>query len=87
MKSDFVNKRKEGIEPYEIDSKLAISMIQNMLNTPLESIFSIGDIKNYDLTFAKGTFNYHQCSKCSEPVYETGIRVKDNKYICISCGN
>ena len=85
MHSEFVEKRKLGIEPYEIDQKLPEKMIQNMLNTPVDSIFEFGEIMKTELHKRKGTFNYHQCSSCLEPVYEPGIRIRDGKYLCIDC--
>ncbi len=85
MQSEFVMKRKAGVEPYEIDQKLPEKMIQNMLNAPVDSIFEFGEIMKTDLSQAKGTFNYHQCSSCLEPVYEPGIRIRDGKYLCIDC--
>jgi formylmethanofuran dehydrogenase subunit E len=85
MNSEFVNKRKAGIEPYNIDRNLPITMIQNMLRTPTEAIFSISDITTYELPSAKGSFNYYQCTRCKEPLYEPGVRLRDNEFVCISC--
>ena len=85
MSSDFVIKRKEGIEPYNIDQKLPLSMIQNMLKAPAEAIFSFGEIKQVSPILKKGTFNYHQCTLCQEPVYESGIRIQNGHYVCVAC--
>lgn len=85
MNSKFVMKRKEGIEPYNIDSELPLSMIQNMLTAPVDAIFSFSEIKQVPPFVKKGTFNYHQCTVCKEPVYESGIRVQNGLYVCIAC--
>lgn len=85
MNSPFVNKRKEGVEPYDIDQTMAIQMIQNMLNAPTEAIFSFSEIKDIDLPMVRGSFNFDQCSLCKEPVYEPGLRLMDGEKVCIAC--
>ncbi len=85
MKSEFVNKRREGLEPHEIDQRLPKQMIQNMLDTPIDNLLKFDEIKILDFPKINYTFNYYQCTSCQEPVYEPGIRVLDGEYVCINC--
>lgn len=85
LKSDFVQKRKAGIEPYNIDESIALTAIQNMLRVKDENIYVISNI--YEITSVKrsGTFEYDQCEQCKEPVFESGLRRKDGVILCQKC--
>lgn len=85
LNSEFVQKRKAGIEPYNIDESIALSAIQNMLKKNEEVIFSISDIFVVYPPKKQGTFNYSQCEECSEPIFESGLRKKDNRILCQKC--
>jgi len=85
MNSPFVQKRKQGIEPYQIDTNMPVTMIQNMLNKPADEIFEFSDIGQVIKKSPKGNFNYSQCQVCKEPVYESGIRIRGDRHVCMSC--
>ena len=85
LNSEFVQKRKAGIEPYDIDESIALTTIQNMLNANEDNIFSISNIFSVEPTKKKGTFDYFQCEKCLEPVFETGMNKRDNQLFCKKC--
>ena len=87
LSSEFVQKRKAGIEPYNIDESIAPAMIQSMLDSPEENIFSISKIFDVESEKVSGTFNYGQCETCKEPVFETGLRKKNNQVLCLNCAN
>lgn len=85
LNSEFVQKRKDGIEPYDMDESIALNTIQNMLKKAEHEIFEISEIFDVNPTKKRGTFNYFQCENCLEPVFETGLRRKDNKILCQKC--
>lgn len=85
LHSEFVQKRKSGIEPYDILESVALTAIQNMLKKQQEDIFSFSDIFTPKLDKKTGTYEYFQCENCKEPVFESGIRIKNNSYLCQKC--
>lgn len=85
LNSEFVLKRKDGIEPYDIDESLPLTAIQNMLKAPDEKIFTISDVIDVPATKKSGTFSYRQCEECKEPVFESGLRKKGDKLLCQRC--
>jgi formylmethanofuran dehydrogenase subunit E len=85
MSSPFVQKRKQGVQPYDIDEKIPLTAIQNMLNTPKEEMFSISSIIDSNFPESKGSFNIYKCEKCHDPVFEPGIRIVDDRHLCIDC--
>lgn len=85
LNSEFVQKRKAGIEPYDIDESLPITAIQNMLKAPDENIFSISEVFEVPEMKKAGTFSYGQCEECKEPVFESGLRKKGDKLHCQKC--
>jgi len=87
MSSKFVNMRKQGIEPYDIDSQLPVEMIQHMLHVPADQIFDFSNITDINVEPMVGSFNYFQCVSCKEPVYEPGKRIRDGRPVCIACYN
>ncbi|MFW9929590.1 MAG: FmdE family protein [Candidatus Thorarchaeota archaeon] len=85
LNSEFVQKRKSGIEPYQIDKSVALTAIGKMLQVTDENIFSFTNIFDYKSERKSGTFDYLQCEQCKEPVFESGIRKKGNNLLCQKC--
>ncbi len=85
LNSEFVQKRKAGIEPYDIEESIPMTAIQNMLKAPDENIFSVSDVFEVPGTKKAGTFSYGQCEDCKEPVFDSGMRKKGDKILCQKC--
>ena len=85
LNSEFVLKRKAGIEPYDIDENLPMSAIQNMLKVPDEKIFLVSEVFEIPEKKKAGTFSYGQCENCKEPVFESGLRKKGDRILCQKC--
>ena len=85
LNSDFVQKRKQGIEPYNIDETIALTAIQNMLQVQQDKIFSISEIFKIQQEKKSGTFEYAQCEECKEPIFESGLRKKGERILCQKC--
>ena len=85
LQSDFVQKRKQGIEPYDIDAIVALTAIQSMLQVQEDKIFLISEIFEIQQEKKPGTFEYGQCDECKEPIFESGLRRKGDKLLCQKC--
>ena len=85
--SKFIQMRKEGIEPKDIASDIVDQMIENIMKQPDEVLFKISEVFDYDFKGKKGTFEWYECEACSEIVFSNGVRIKDNKKLCIACAD
>ncbi|SMH71202.1 protein of unknown function [Candidatus Nitrosotalea okcheonensis] len=45
----------------------------------------IEEIENFGFKPKKGIFDLERCTKCSEVVFSTGLRVVNGKHYCIPC--
>ena len=85
LSSKFVQLRKQGIEPKDIESEIVDPLIKNVMSKSDEELFNISDIFDSQFKARKGTFEWHECEKCGEVVFHHGVRVKEGKKICVSC--
>lgn len=85
LNSHFVQLRKKGIEPVDIDPTIVGPMIENIMTLPDEDMFRISDVFDYNFKGQKGTFEWHECSSCGEIVFASGARLKEGKVVCIPC--
>lgn len=83
--SKFVQLRKEGVEPKDIASDIVDPAIENIMKQPDDVLFKISEVFDYDFKGKKSTFEWYECGKCGEVVFAHGIRVKDDKKLCIPC--
>lgn len=85
LASKFVQMRKEGIEPKDIDPEVVAPMIENIMKQPDEVLFKFSEVFDYDFKGKKGTFEWYECENCGEVVFAHGVRIKDDKKVCIPC--
>jgi len=85
LASRFVQMRKEGIEPKDIDPEVVDPMIENIMKQPDEVLFKFSEVFDYDFKGKKGTFEWYECENCGEVVFAHGVRIKDDKKVCIPC--
>ncbi|HEC69589.1 MAG TPA: formylmethanofuran dehydrogenase [Candidatus Omnitrophica bacterium] len=85
LASKFVQMRKEGIEPKDIDPEVVDPMIENIMKQPDEVLFKFSEVFDYDFKGKKGTFEWYECENCGEVVFAHGVRIKDDKKVCIPC--
>jgi len=85
LASEFVQMRKDGIEPKDIPSYIVNPLIENIMKQKEGDLFNISDVFQCDFTPHKGTFEWYECEKCGEIVFADGIKIKGSKKLCISC--
>ena len=85
LSSEFVQLREKGIHPADIPPEIVNPLIENIMKQPDEVLFKISEVFNYDLKGRKGTFEWYECENCGEIVFIHGIRIKNNRKVCISC--
>lgn len=82
---EFFKYRKQGIEPSKIPAEICQDIINMVLNTPDDELFTVTALPDFNYKPVKGSFNKATCEVCGEYVFERYLRVKDGKRVCIPC--
>jgi len=85
MSSEFVNQRKNGVEPKDIKPDIVNPLVEKITTLNDEDMLKIEQVKDFDFKPKKGTFEWEKCAKCGEVVFSNGLRVVDGKHYCIPC--
>jgi len=83
--SQFVQMRKDGIEPKDISPEIIDPLVEKVMQAPEEKLFKISNIFDFDFKPKKSTFELHECEKCGETVFATAVRLAEGKILCIPC--
>lgn len=85
LKSPFVEQRKKGIPPQDVDPELLKPLLDNVLKMDLSQALDISDVFTFQREKTKGCFETVPCSVCGELVFENAARLKDGKPVCQGC--
>ncbi len=85
LQSPFVQKRKEGVPPQDVDPELLKPLLDNVLNLDLSRALDISDMFTYHWDRPKGCFDAIPCAECGELVFENAARLKNGKPVCQGC--
>ncbi len=85
LNSEFVTLRKQKVEPKDIKPELVIPLIENVEHLDEDVLFSVSEIFEKNVELPKGTFEWHNCSKCNEIVFDNQSKIIDGKRVCIPC--
>ena len=83
--SQFVQMRKDGIEPKDISPEIVDPLVEKVIQAPDEKLFKISNIFDYDFNPKKSTFELYECEKCGETVFASSVRIVDGKTLCLPC--
>ena len=86
LNSPFVQKRKEGIPPQEIEPNIINPLIEKILNLSDSEFLVIETVKHWDVVKTKGIFDAVACARCGEITFVDKLRVDaDGRHLCIPC--
>jgi formylmethanofuran dehydrogenase subunit E len=86
LESPFVQKRKAGILPQDIEPEITDPQVKRILSLPVEEFLDISEISNVDVKKTKGIFDARACEKCGEITFVDKLRLgTDGKMTCIPC--
>ncbi|OQX84171.1 MAG: formylmethanofuran dehydrogenase, partial [Candidatus Latescibacteria bacterium 4484_7] len=85
LESTFVQLRKKGIEPKDIEVSVVDPLIEKVMMLSTDELFNISDPFAIEFKRIKGTFNWFECEGCGEVVFENVLRVIDGKKLCVPC--
>jgi formylmethanofuran dehydrogenase subunit E len=85
LASEFVQLRKRGIEPKDIEAEIVDPMIENIMAASDDDLFIVSDVFEHALKLPKGTFNWHECEICWEIMFESKARIVNDQKVCAFC--
>jgi len=85
LQSPFVQKRKQGVPPQDVDPELLAPLLDNVLNMDLDRAIDVSEVFTYHWYRPKGCFNIVVCSHCGEGVFENAVFLEDGKPVCKGC--
>ena len=88
LASPFVQLRKAGTPPQDIDPKIADPQINRILGLEESQFLDIGEIHSVNIRKAKPVFDAKRCDSCGELTFINKLRIKnDGSIVCIPCSN
>jgi len=86
LNSPFVQKRKAGVPPQDVEPELTQPLVERILGLPESEFLNIGEIRHVEMKNGKGVFEAKRCDKCGELTFVNRLRVgPDGKLVCIPC--
>lgn len=86
LQSPFVQKRKAGVPPQDIEPGIADPLINRVLGLAGEDFLDIGEVHTVDVKKGKGIFTTKRCEQCGEVTFVNKLReTEDGKAVCIPC--
>ncbi|MEJ2024864.1 MAG: FmdE family protein, partial [Deltaproteobacteria bacterium] len=86
LNSPFVQKRKAGVPPQDIEPELTDPLVERILNLPESEFLDIGEVQAAEMEKGKGVFEAKPCERCGEMTFVNKLRVEsDGKSVCIPC--
>ncbi len=85
LQSPFVQQRKAGVPPQDIDPKLVDPMVERILNLPSEEFLNISEVMQLEVQTGKGVFEAEPCAKCGELIFINKLQQSPVGAVCIPC--
>jgi len=85
LESPFVEMRKKGIPPQDIPFEVLEPLLNKILTLPYEAFLDVSPVFEYKLKSRPSCFRALPCESCKELTFETGLRIRNGKIVCIPC--
>lgn len=86
LSSQFVQKRKEGVPPQDIDPAITNPLVNKIIELEDAMFLDIGEVTIRQVKRGKGIFEFRRCDSCGELTFVNKLRVKaDGDIVCIEC--
>ncbi len=84
--SPFVQKRKAGVPPQDIEPEITDPLVNRILGLKDADFLDLGQIHNIEVKKGKGIFAAKRCAKCGELTFVNKLReTEDGNLVCIPC--
>jgi formylmethanofuran dehydrogenase subunit E len=86
LASPFVQKRKAGIPPQDIEPEIADPIVNQIIGLDEQAFLDVGEIQTIDVKKGKGVFTAKRCAECGELTFVNKLReTEDGRLTCIPC--
>lgn len=86
LASPFVQKRKAGVPPQDIEPQITDPLVNRILGLPDEDFLDVGPVRSVDVKKGKGVFAAKRCTTCGEITFVNKLReTEDGNLVCIPC--
>jgi formylmethanofuran dehydrogenase subunit E len=86
LASPFVQKRKAGVPPQDIEPEITDPLIERILVLDEGAFLNIGEAYHVAAAKGKGLFTAKRCAACGELTFVNKLRVtEEGKAVCIPC--
>ena len=86
LQSPFIQKRKSGVPPQNIDPEIIDPLINRIIGLDEAGFLDIGDVYTVNVKKGEGVFEAKRCNSCGELTFVNKLRVKgDGSLVCIPC--
>ena len=86
LSSPFVQLRKAGVPPQDIDPMITDPQVDKIIGLDDEMFLAIGDVTQRQVKKGKGVFEAKRCEVCGELTFINKLRMDlDGKIVCIGC--
>jgi formylmethanofuran dehydrogenase subunit E len=86
LASPFVQKRKVGVPPQDIEPEITDPLVERILGLEENAFLDIGPVHQEEVKKGKGSFTAKRCAACGELTFANKLRVaEDGGLVCIPC--
>ncbi|MCF8070342.1 MAG: hypothetical protein K9L30_17305 [Desulfobacterales bacterium] len=86
LSSTFVQKRKAGVPPQDIDPEITDPLVNKIIGLDEAMFLDIGPVTNREVKKGKGIFEAKRCDACGELTFVNKLRLDlDGQVVCIQC--
>ncbi len=86
LASPFVQKRKAGVPPQNIEPEITDPLVERILALEESAFLDIGAVHQVEVKKGKGCFTAKRCAGCGELTFINRMRVTDEgQLVCIPC--
>jgi formylmethanofuran dehydrogenase subunit E len=86
LASPFVQKRRAGIPPQDIEPEVTNPLVDRILGLADEAFLDVGPVHTVEVKKGKGVFTAKRCAGCGELTFVNKLRETENgTLVCIPC--
>jgi formylmethanofuran dehydrogenase subunit E len=86
LASPFVQKRKAGVPPQNIEPEITDPLVERILTLDESAFLDIGPVHQVQVNKGQASFTAKRCVACGEMTFVNKLRVtEEGKLVCIPC--
>ena len=86
LTSPFVQKRKAGVPPQNIEPEITDPLIERILGLDESAFLEIGPVHQVQVSKGKASFTAKRCDVCGESTFVNKLRMtEDGRLVCFPC--